>query len=117
MEIRAAVVALSALAHEGRLSTFRMLVQAGQEGINAGEIARRLDTPANTLSSSLNILSNAGLIEGRRNGRSIIYTARYANMTELLEFLMHDCCGGHPEICASLADIVLRSHCELEGNA
>lgn len=111
MELKNAVAALSALAHDGRLSVFRMLVQAGPEGLAAGEIARRLDVPPNTLSSNLNILSNAGLIDSRREGRSIIYTARYENMTELLEFLMQDCCAGSPEICAPLADLALRSRC------
>lgn len=115
--MKTAVTALSALAHQGRLSTFRMLVQAGHEGIAAGEIARRLDVPANTLSANLNILANAGLIENRREGRSIIYTARYGHMTELLEYLMQDCCGGSPEICASLAEVVLHGRCEATGTA
>ena len=112
-----AVVALSALAHQARLSVFRMLVQAGREGIPAGEIARRLDVPPNTLSANLTILANAGLVDSRREGRSVIYTARYENMAALLEYLMQDCCGGSPEICASLADIVLRSRCDTEGTA
>lgn len=117
MELKSAVAALSALAHEGRLAIFRMLVQAGPEGIAAGEIARRLDVPRNTLSSNLNILSNATLIDSRRESRSIIYTARYENMTELLEFLMQDCCGGSPEICAPLANLALTSRCGAEGRA
>lgn len=112
METRLAVSALSALAHEGRLGAFRMLVQAGGAGLPAGEIARRLGIPANTLSSSLNILSHAGLIEHRREGRSLIYTARYEHMTELLEFLMQDCCAGSPEICAPLAGLTPRSRCD-----
>ena len=112
-----AVTALSALAHQARLSVFRMLVQAGREGIPAGEIARQLDVPPNTLSANLTILTNAGLIDNRREGRSVIYTARYENMTALLEYLMQDCCGGSPEICASLADVVLRSRCDATGNA
>ncbi len=112
-----AVTALSALAHQARLSAFRMLVQAGREGIPAGEIARRLDVPPNTLSANLTILTNAGLIDSRREGRSVIYTATYENMTALLEYLMQDCCGGSPEICASLADVVLRSRCDSTGNA
>lgn len=94
-----------------------MLMQAGGEGIAAGEIARRLDVPPNTLSANLNILSHAGLIENRREGRTVIYTARYTQMTELLEFLIHDCCSGQPEICAPLADVVLRSRCLPEGQA
>ena len=111
MESKTAVANLSALAHEGRLKVFRMLVQAGLEGLPAGEIARGIGTPANTLSSNLNILSYAGLIESRREGRSIIYTARFEQMTELLEFLMQDCCNGAPEICAPLADLVASSRC------
>ncbi|PJI89695.1 ArsR/SmtB family transcription factor [Sphingomonas koreensis] len=117
MELKNAVAALSALAHEARLAVFRMLVQAGPEGLAAGEIARRLDVPPNTLSSNLNILSHADLIESRRDGRSIIYTARYANMTELLEFLMQDCCDGSPEICAPLASVAISSRCIPEGQA
>jgi DNA-binding transcriptional ArsR family regulator len=114
MEMKNAVAALSALAHQARLSAFRMLVQAGHDGIPAGEIARRLDVPPNTLSANLTILAHAGLIDSRREGRSVIYMAKYENMTALLEYLLQDCCGGSPEICASLAEVVLRSHCETE---
>jgi len=103
METTPAVSALSALAHEGRLGVFRLLVQAGPDGLPAGEIARRLGILPNTLSASLNILSQAGLVASRRDGRSIIYTAEYAAMRELLAFLMEDCCAGAPEICAPLA--------------
>jgi len=117
MESKNAVSALSALAHDARLAVFRMLVQAGREGLASGEIARRLGTPPNTLSANLNILSHAGLIESRREGRSVIYTACYGQMTELLEFLMQDCCNGSPEICAPLADAALRSRCSATGNA
>lgn len=106
MEIKPAVASLSALAHEGRLSIFRLLVQAGAPGLAAGEVARRLDILPNTLSASLNVLSHADLIAARREGRSIIYTANYSSMRELLAFLMEDCCGGMPEICAPLAEIV-----------
>lgn len=115
--MKTAVAALSALAHQGRLSTFRMLVQAGHEGIPAGAIARRLDVPPNTLSSNLTILTHAGLIDSRRDGRSVIYTARYENMSALLEYLMEDCCGGSPEICASLMEVLTRSHCAATGAA
>lgn len=117
MELKNAAAALSALGHAGRLSIFRLLVQAGREGVAAGEIARRLDVPPNTLSSNLNILANVGLIDSRREGRSIIYTARYQNMTELIEFLMQDCCAGSPEICAPLANVALRSRCGEGGRA
>lgn len=105
METKAVVSRLSALAHEGRLSTFRLLVQAGPGGLAAGEIARRLNVLPNTLSTSLGVLSHAGLIDSRREGRSIIYTARYDTMRALLAFLMEDCCAGSPEICAPLAAI------------
>jgi ArsR family transcriptional regulator len=111
MESKPAVAALSALAHEGRLAVFRMLVQAGAEGIAAGQIARRLGVPANTLSANLNLLSHAGLIESRRVGRSIIYTAAYGRMAELLGFLVEDCCQGSPEICAPVTEIVARAAC------
>jgi ArsR family transcriptional regulator, arsenate/arsenite/antimonite-responsive transcriptional repressor len=111
MEMRIAVAALSALAHEGRLNVFRMLVRAGSVGLAAGEIARRLGVPPNSLSANLTVLSHAGLVQSRRVGRSIIYTAAYDRMTALLGFLMEDCCQGKPAVCAPLADIVTRAAC------
>lgn len=111
MEIKVVVTALSALAHEGRLAVFRMLVQAGSSGMPAGEIAKRLGVPPNTLSANLNVLSNAGLIDSRRDGRSIIYTASYDRMVGLLGFLMEDCCQGASEICAPLVEVVNRAAC------
>ena len=112
-----AVTALSALGHESRLSTFRMLVKAGSGGLRAGEVARQLGVPPNTLSANLNILSNAGLVQSRRDGRSVIYTARYDFMSELLGYLVEDCCGGSSEVCMPLADILRRSECGRGGNA
>jgi DNA-binding transcriptional ArsR family regulator len=114
MEMKSAVAILAALAHEGRLSIFRLLVQAGADGLAAGDVARRLAVLPNTLSASLSVLSNAGLVRSRRDGRSIIYTADYAAMQELLAFLMEDCCGGSPEICAPLAAVVSQC-CEAQG--
>ena len=111
MESTNAVTALSALAHEGRLEIFRLLVRTGPEGLAAGEIARHTDTLPNTLSANLAILSRAGLVRSRRVSRSIIYSAAYDQMTELLTFLMEDCCGGNPEICAPLADVVAKAAC------
>ncbi|MBS0331997.1 MAG: helix-turn-helix transcriptional regulator [Proteobacteria bacterium] len=105
MESLAAVTALSALAHAGRLEVFRRLVQAGPGGMAAGEIARATDSLPNTLSANLNILAVAGLVAARREGRSIIYRADYDRMRELLAFLMEDCCGGKAEICAPLAEV------------
>ena len=114
MDPTPAVAALSALAHEGRLSIFRLLVQAGQGGIAAGDIARATAALPNTLSSNLNILSAAGLVTSRRDGRSIIYSAAYAQMRDLLAFLMEDCCAGSPEICAPLAGMAI-GPCAAEG--
>jgi ArsR family transcriptional regulator len=111
MKITGAVDSLSALAHEGRLAVFKMLVKAGPEGIAAGEIARKLDVPPNSLSANLNILSHAGLVESRREGRSIIYSARYDQMTKLLSYLLEDCCNGAPEICAPLTKVIDRAAC------
>lgn len=108
MEITAAVVTFSALAHPGRLEVFRRLVTAGPAGLPAGEIARALGSPASSLSANLNILSAAGLVTSRREGRSIIYAAGYAQMGELLAFMVEDCCGGRPEICGPLAEIAAR---------
>ena len=105
MKIDAAVNSLSALAHEGRLSIFKMLVKAGPDGVPAGDIARRLDVPPSSLTANLHILSHAGLIASRRDGRSSIYSARYEHMTKLLGFLMENCCNGSPEICAPLVSI------------
>jgi DNA-binding transcriptional ArsR family regulator len=117
METKTAVTALSALAHQGRLSAFRTLIQAGQEGISAGELARRLEVPPNSLSANLTILSHAGLIASRRDGRSVIYSAQYDSMAAVLEFLMEDCCAGSPEICASMAEVLRRSQCAAVTNA
>lgn len=103
MEKDEAIRALGALAHAGRLDVFRLLVQAGPDGMAAGEIARATGSPLSSLSANLTILSNAGLIASRRDGRSIIYRAAYEQMTGLLAFLMEDCCAGKPEICAPLA--------------
>jgi len=111
MESPAAVAALSALAHPGRLEVFRLLVRAGPEGVAAGDIARATGSLANTLSANLNLLAGAGLVTSRRDGRSIIYAAGYERMRELLAFLMEDCCGGNAEICAPLAAIAERAAC------
>lgn len=114
MNGNAAVAALSALAHAGRLEVFRLLVRAGPQGLPAGDIARQTEMRPNTLSTNLNILSHAGLVASRREGRSIIYTAGYDRMRELLAFLMEDCCGGKPEICAPLVALASQG-CEAEG--
>jgi ArsR family transcriptional regulator, arsenate/arsenite/antimonite-responsive transcriptional repressor len=105
MESGIVVQKLSALAQEGRLAVFRLLVKAGPDGMAAGDIARKLRTQPNTMSAQLLLLSNAGLIRARRDGRSIIYAADFDAMSSLLVFLTEDCCGGRPEICAPLVSV------------
>jgi DNA-binding transcriptional ArsR family regulator len=109
MELNDAIKRLSALAQESRLEVFRLLVKAGPEGKAAGDIARGLGIPANTLSAQLLILANAGLIKARREGRSIIYAVNYPSMSALLVYLTEDCCGGRTEICAPL--VAIASQC------
>src|SRR5882672_6177430 len=106
MDMTNALASLSALAHDGRLSIFRLLVTMGPQGMAAGDIARELNTAPNTMSAQLLVLSNAGLVHARRDGRSIIYAADFDRMSELLQFLTKDCCGGRPEICRPLAETV-----------
>jgi DNA-binding transcriptional ArsR family regulator len=90
----AAVEALAALAQEHRLALFRLLVQAGEEGMPAGAIADALGVPNSSLSFHLAHLNRAGLIQQRRQGRSLIYTADYAAMNALVGYLMENCCRG-----------------------
>jgi len=116
MESSSAVKRLSALAQDARIELFRLLVKAGPEGLAAGEIARRLNTPANTTSAQLLILSNAGLVKARRDGRSIIYSADFEAMSDLLVYLTEDCCGGRSEVCAPLAEVA-RKCCRPEKGA
>lgn len=111
METKAALAQLSALAQENRLALFRLLVKAGHDGLPAGEIASALGVPANTLSAQLNILSHAGLIEGARQGRSIIYTANFGSISGLIVFLMEDCCQGRAEICAPVLEAAQSNCC------
>jgi DNA-binding transcriptional ArsR family regulator len=106
MDIPDALASLSALAHDGRLSVFRLLVKTGPGGMAAGDIARKLQTAPNTMSAQLLVLSNAGLVHAKREGRSIIYAADFEQMSALLQFLTKDCCGGRPEICGPLAQTV-----------
>ncbi|MBV9418578.1 MAG: helix-turn-helix transcriptional regulator [Alphaproteobacteria bacterium] len=108
METETAVKRLSAIAQDARLEVFRTLVKAGPDGMAAGDIARRLSVAANTLSAQLLVLSNAGLVRARRDGRSIIYAINYDAMRDLLVFLTEDCCGGRAEMCAPLAAIAAR---------
>src|SRR6516164_3614268 len=91
-----AVAALAALAQDNRLDVFRLLVEAGPEGMPAGEIADALDLAPNTLTFHFDRLRVAGLVSVRREGRSMIYAARFEQMNALLSFLTENCCGGAP---------------------
>ncbi len=102
MDIESATAALGALAQESRLEVFRLLVRAGPSGIAAGEIGGRLGLAPATLSFHLRTLRYANLIESRRDGRQLIYSARYEAISELMGFLLEHCCQGHPEACAFL---------------
>ncbi|WP_137156250.1 metalloregulator ArsR/SmtB family transcription factor [Rhizobium sp. FKL33] len=95
---------LTALSHAGRLDIFRLLVTAGGEGLNAGEIAVALELRPNTLSQHLTMLSAAHLIRAQREGRNIRYFAEIPAMGELLGFLMQDCCGRSPDLCRKALD-------------
>lgn len=94
MELSSALTALGALAQASRLELFRILVQAGPDGIAARDLAARLGIPANTLSFHLKTLSQAGLIDARPQGRFIFYSANYERMNGLVAFLTENCCGG-----------------------
>jgi ArsR family transcriptional regulator len=103
MKKSSVVTALGALAQDTRLDIFRLLVQRGPEGMPAGEIGERLAQPSPTLSFHLNQLRFAGLVTSRRESRSIIYSANFEAMTELLGYLTENCCGGRRELCAPSA--------------
>jgi ArsR family transcriptional regulator, arsenate/arsenite/antimonite-responsive transcriptional repressor len=103
MEKLDAVTALAALAQDSRLDVFRLLVQAGPEGMPAGQVANALDLPPNTLTFHFDRLRMAGLVTVRRQGRSMIYAARFETMNALLGYLTENCCGGALEKCQPAA--------------
>ena len=96
MDNKSAIAALAALAQESRLATFRLLVQAGPDGLAASKIAETLAMPASSLSFHLKELTHANLIVPRQEGRFVIYAARFDTMNALLGFLTENCCGGNP---------------------
>ncbi|NOT13488.1 MAG: helix-turn-helix transcriptional regulator [Methylococcaceae bacterium] len=96
MKINTAVQALAALAQETRLSIFRILVQTGETGLSAGQIAKAMGIPNATLSFHLKELTHAGLITARQESRFIYYAANFPAMNELLGFLTENCCAGDP---------------------
>jgi ArsR family transcriptional regulator len=99
MEQSDAVAALAALAQGNRLDVYRLLVQAGPEGLPAGSIASALALAPNTLTFHFDRLRQAGLVSVRREGRSMIYAARYETMNRLIAYLTENCCGGRPGAC------------------
>jgi len=111
MDALNAVAALSALAQESRLKVFRLLIRAGSAGMAAGDIARALQVPHNTMSSHLAILSRANLVSARKDGRSVIYAVDLEGTRSLLSFLVEDCCRGEPSICAPTIDATLAACC------
>ncbi|MDW5376118.1 metalloregulator ArsR/SmtB family transcription factor [Halomonas sp. HP20-15] len=102
MDNTTVIDAFAALSQSTRLETFRLLVRHEPEGLPAGEIARLLEVPHNTLSTHLGVLSRAGLVVARRHSRSMIYRANLERMRETLSFLVRDCCAGSPELCEPL---------------
>jgi len=104
MKTADAIAALAALAQNTRLGTFRLLVKHEPEGVPAGELARLLDVPQNTLSAHLSILANAGLVVGERRSRSIIYRANLDRVRDMTLFLLKDCCGGRASLCEPLVN-------------
>jgi ArsR family transcriptional regulator len=94
-----AVAALAALAQEHRLEVYRLLVQAGPSGMAAGEVASAIGIAPNTLSFHFDRLRHAGLVSVARQGRSLIYAARYETMSNLLGYLTDNCCDGQPQLC------------------
>ena len=111
MDTYRALAGLSALAQESRLKVFRLLIQRGPKGMAAGDIARQLKFPHNTLSSHLGILSRASLVRSRKEIRSIIYSVDLEGTRGLLSFLVEDCCRGKPEVCRSLIASALAECC------
>lgn len=110
MKTKQVVVALNALAQESRLAVFRLLVRSGSDGLAAGAIAEALDLRAATLSFHLTQLVRGGLVDSRREGRSIIYFVNVAGVRALFEYLTEDCCDGRPELC--LPDVTAKACCD-----
>lgn len=102
MDTEVAIAALAALAQSTRLETFRLLVRKEPDGVPAGEIARLMEVPQNTMSAHLAVLARAGLVRGERHSRSIIYRADLERLREVTLFLLKDCCGGRPDVCSPL---------------
>ncbi|MEM8582296.1 MAG: metalloregulator ArsR/SmtB family transcription factor [Pseudomonadota bacterium] len=102
MDIQTASLAFSALSQPTRLEVFRLLITAGSDGMQAGEIATAMGVKQNTMSANLSVLHRAGLVRNQREGRVIRYFADFSGTRGLLGFLMEDCCGGNPQACQTI---------------
>ena len=111
MEIKSAATSLAALAQETRLSIFRLLVEAGPDGIAAGRIGETLEVPAATLSFHLKELARAGLVSTRHERQFIYYAVDFEHMAELMTFLTQNCCQGMPEKCLTVVETALGRCC------
>lgn len=103
MKNTSALESFGALSQETRLDAFRLLIRHEPEGLPAGEVARQLGIPHNTMSAHLAVLARAELVHSKRQSRSIIYRANLKRVQEIIQFLANDCCAGHPETCDDLA--------------
>ncbi len=116
MDERQAVSAFAALGQEHRLRIVRALVTAGPDGLSAGALANEVGVSGTNLSFHVKELSHAGLIQSRREGRSIIYSAAYDPLSSLIQFLMRDCCQGRPEVCAPAVEALAACLCIPDGD-
>ena len=106
MDENGAILALRALAQASRLRAFRLLIERGEATVPAGEIARELGIPHNTMSVHLAVLTRSGLIDSRREGRSIRYGINVDGIKSVFRYLVDDCCGGHPELCSPITELL-----------
>ena len=113
---RQAVVAFAALGQEHRLRIVRALVGAGPEGLSAGALADAVGVSGSNLSFHVKELVHAGLIQARREGRSILYSAAYPALSGLIAFLMRDCCQGRPEVCGPAVAALAACRCPSAGD-
>lgn len=106
MDMIKALSAFSALSQETRLSALKLLVQAGDAGLCAGEISTALNVRQNTLSTNLSILVQSGLVRNRREGRTIRYQVEWAELQALITYMLKDCCGGRMGECSPIVDLL-----------
>lgn len=110
MELKQAVKSLAALAQEHRLAIFKLLIQAGPEGMAAGQVSEELGISSSSLSFHMKELTHAGLVTSRNEGRYVIYSALIKSMNELLAYLAENCCGGNP--CSPVAAVTFKTKAE-----